>query len=111
VIPAPHAVLDALGDPTRRAMLVLLARGPVTVSALSEPLGVTVTAVGQHLRLLEHAGLAASEKRGRARYCSLRVDGLRELERWAQQCRVDWEARFDRLGAVLDDLSATGLPR
>jgi len=46
MIPAPHAVLDALGDPTRRAMLALLAQGPVTVSALSEPLGVTVTAVG-----------------------------------------------------------------
>jgi DNA-binding transcriptional ArsR family regulator len=101
---APHAVLDALGDPTRRAMVALLARGPVTVSALSEPLGVTVTAVGQHLRLLERAGLAASEKRGRTRYCGLRADGLRELERWAQQCRAEWEARLDRLGALLDEL-------
>lgn len=102
--PATEAVLDALGDPTRRAMVALLAEGPITVSALSAPLGVTVTAVGQHLRLLEQAGLAASEKRGRTRYCSLRPDGLRELERWAQQCRIEWEARFDRLGALLDDL-------
>jgi len=108
VSPATHAVLDALGDPTRRAMLSLLARGPVTVSALSEPLGVTVTAVGQHLRLLENAGLAASEKRGRTRYCRLRPDGLHELERWARQCRADWEARFDRLGTVLDDLGEEG---
>src|SRR5690606_37605802 len=96
VTPAPHAVLDALGDPTRRAMLAMLAGGPVTVSALSEPLGVTLTAVGQHLRLLENAGLASSEKRGRARWCSLRPDGLRELERWARQCRAEWEARLDR---------------
>ena len=103
--PATHAVLDALGDPTRRAMVALLAHGPVTVSALSAPLGVTVTAIGQHLRLLERAGLAASEKRGRTRYCRLRAEGLRELERWAQQCRTEWEARFDRLGALLDDLS------
>lgn len=102
--PAPHAVLDALGDPTRRAMLAMLAQGPATVSALSEPLGVTVTAVGQHLRVLEHARLAASQKRGRTRYCSLRPDGLRELERWAQQCRTEWEARLDRLGAALDEL-------
>lgn len=85
-------------------MVALLARGPVSVSALSEPLGVTVTAVGQHLRLLEQAGLAASEKRGRTRYCRLRPDGLRELERWVQQCRMEWEARFDRLGTLLDDL-------
>ena len=102
--PATHAVLDALGDPTRRAMVALLARGPVTVSALSEPLGVTVTAVGQHLRVLEHAGLAASEKRGRTRYCRVRPDGLRELESWAHQCRTEWEAKLDRLGALLDDL-------
>jgi DNA-binding transcriptional ArsR family regulator len=99
-----HAMFDALGDPTRRAMIGLLAQGPATVSALSEPLGVTVTAVGQHLRLLEQAGLAASEKRGRKRHCRLRAEGLRELERWAQQCRIEWEARFDRLGALLDDL-------
>ena len=102
--PSTHSVLDALGDPTRRAMVALLAHGPVTVSALSEPLGVTLTAVGQHLRLLEQAGLAASEKRGRARYCSLRPDGLRELERWARQGRIEWEASFDRLGTLLDDL-------
>ena len=102
--PATHAVLGALGDPTRRAMVGMLARGPVTVSALGESLGMTVTAVGQHLRLLEHAGLAASEKRGRTRYCRLQPGGLRELERWAQQCRAEWEARFDRLGALLDDL-------
>jgi DNA-binding transcriptional ArsR family regulator len=102
--PSTHAVLDALGDPTRRAMVALLARGPVTVSALSAPLGITVTAVGQHLRLLEHAGLADSETRGRTRYCRLRPEGLRELERWAQQCRAEWDARLDRLGALLDGL-------
>ncbi len=101
---APHALLDALGDPTRRAMVALLAAGPVTVSALSEPLGVTVTAVGQHLRLLEQAGLATSEKRGRTRTCSLRPEGLRELERWARECRAEWEARLDRLGTVLDEM-------
>jgi len=101
---ATHAVFDALGDPTRRAMVALLARGPVTVSALSEPLGVTVTAVGQHLRVLEHAGLAASEKRGRTRHCRLRPEGLGAVEAWARQVRNDWDARLDRLGAVLDKL-------
>jgi len=108
VIATPNGVLDALGDPTRRAMVALLAKGPVTVSALSEPLGVPGTAVGQHLRVLEHAGLAASQKRGRTRFCSLRPDGLRELEHWAQHCRADWEARFDRLGTLLDDLDKPG---
>lgn len=105
--PATHAVLDALGDPTRRAMIALLARGPVTVSEVSAPLGVTVTAVGQHLHVLERAGLATSEKRGRSRYCRLRPDGLQELERWARLCRTEWETRLDRLGTVLDNLGET----
>jgi DNA-binding transcriptional ArsR family regulator len=106
VTPATAALFDALGDPTRRAMISLIARGPATVSSLSAPLGITVTAVGQHLRVLEHAGLAASEKRGRTRYCRLRPEGLHELERWSRECRAEWEARFERLGALLDDLGA-----
>ena len=101
--PATAALFDALGDPTRRAMVALMAQGPVTVSALAEPLGVTVTAVGQHLRVLEQAGLAASEKRGRARHCRLRPEGLDALEGWARQVRNEWTARLDRLGAILDD--------
>ena len=100
--PGTAALFDALGDPTRRAMIALMAEGPLSVSALSGPLGVTVTAVGQHLRVLERAGLAASEKRGRTRFCRLRPDGLRELEDWARQSRGAWEARLDRLGDVLD---------
>jgi DNA-binding transcriptional ArsR family regulator len=104
VTPATAALFDALGDPTRRAMLGLIAEGPVSVSALSRPLAITVTAVGQHLRVLEQAGLAASEKRGRTRLCRLRPEGLAELERWARQCRIAWEARLDRLGTVLDEL-------
>ncbi len=102
--PATAAMFDALGDPTRRAIVARLCEGPVTVSALAEPLGVTVTAVGQHLRILESAGLAASEKRGRARHCRLRPEGMRAIENWARQVRGEWEARLDRLGMVLDGM-------
>jgi len=104
VTPSTHAALDALGDPTRRAMVTLMAQGPVTVSALAAPLGVTVTAVGQHLRVLEQAGLATSAKRGRTRHCRLQPEGLGAIEAWARQVRNDWGARLDRLGAVLDEL-------
>ena len=95
-------VFAALGDPTRRKMVERLSERPWSVSQLADHLGVTVTAVGQHLRVLERAGLAASEKRGRTRFCRLRPDGLRELEDWARQSRGAWEARLDRLGDVLD---------
>lgn len=101
---ATAAAFDALGDATRRAMIARIAQGPVTVSALAEPLGITLTAVGQHLHVLEAAGLTASEKRGRARYCRLRAEGMRMIEDWAHHCREEWEARLDRLGSVLDGL-------
>lgn len=102
--PATAALFDALGDPTRRAMVALIAEGPISVSALSGPLDITLTAVGQHLHVLEKAGLAASQKRGRTRFCHLRPEGLLALEGWARQCRTAWEARLDRLGTVLDEL-------
>ena len=98
------ALFDALGDPTRRAIVSMIAQGPVTVSALAAPLGVTKTAIGQHLRVLESAGLAWSEKRGRARFCRLRPEGMIAIEGWARLLRNDWEARLDRLGDVLDEM-------
>jgi DNA-binding transcriptional ArsR family regulator len=104
VTPRTAALFDALGDPTRRAIVARIALGPTTVSALAQPLGVTVTAVGQHLRVLESAGLAVSEKRGRARYCRLRPEGMHAIEDWARQLRNDWEARLDRLGDLLDEM-------
>ncbi len=102
--PATAALFDALGDPTRRAIISRIARGPVSVSALASPLGISLTAVGQHLRLLEKAGLVLSEKQGRTRSCALRPEGLRAVEHWAQTCRRDWETRLDRLSDLLDEM-------
>ena len=102
--PATEALFEAMGDPTRRAMVSLMARGPASVSALAAPLGITVTAVGQHLRVLEQAGLACSEKRGRTRHCRIRPEGLGAIERWARHIRLEWESRLERLGNVLDQM-------
>jgi DNA-binding transcriptional ArsR family regulator len=104
VSPGTAALFDALGDPTRRAMVAMIAQGPATVSALAAPLAITVTAVGQHLRVLESAGLAVSEKRGRARYCRLRPEGMHAIENWARQLRNEWDERLDRLGDLLDEM-------
>ena len=98
---AIHA-LDALGDPTRRAIVEQLSRGPCSVSALAAPLGITVTAVGQHLRVLEDCSLVASAKAGRTRTCRLEPAGLAAAERWIAHCRLQWESRLDRLGDLLD---------
>jgi DNA-binding transcriptional ArsR family regulator len=102
--PSTAALFDALGDPTRRAIVSRVARGPVSVSELAGPLGITVTAVGQHLRVLERAGLMRSIKQGRVRQCRLEPDGLRAIEQWAQTSRSLWDARMDYIGDVLESM-------
>ena len=96
-------VLQALGDPTRRAIFDHLSRGPVSVSQLAEPLGVTVTAVAQHIAVLEAAGLARSQKVGRVRTCALATEGLDMLARWIQAKRPPLDRALDRLGDLLDE--------
>ena len=95
-------VLHALGDPTRRAMVEILSRRPHSVSYLAGPLGISLTAVGQHLQILEDCGLVRTEKTGRVRVCSLETRGLTVLEQWARDRRSVWEQRLDALGDVLD---------
>lgn len=96
-------ILQALGDPTRRALVELLSVGPRSASSLAEPLGITLTAVGQHLQILEECGLARTEKVGRVRTCSLNSAGLDALEGWIRERRSVWERRLDRLGALLEE--------
>jgi DNA-binding transcriptional ArsR family regulator len=94
-------VFRALGDPTRRAIVERLSEGPLSVSALAEPLNVSLTAVAQHLQVLEESGLVRTEKVGRVRTCRLETAGLSALERWIEDRRSTWERRLDRLGELL----------
>ncbi len=94
-------LFHALGDPTRRAILDRLAEGPASVSQLAAMLGVTLTAVGQHLELLEACRLAQTEKVGRVRTCRIEAAGFDALERWVRDHRTVWEKRLDRLGDLL----------
>jgi|SRR5580704_6218934 DNA-binding transcriptional ArsR family regulator len=94
-------LFHALGDPTRRAILDRLSQGPVSVSALAAPLGITLTAVAQHLQILEECGLAHTEKLGRVRTCRIESAGFNALEKWIRDHRTLWERKLDRLGALL----------
>ncbi len=94
-------VFHALGDPTRRAMIEKLSKGPITVSRLAKPLDITLAAVVQHLQILEKSGLVRSEKVGRVRTCRIESKGFSVVERWIADRRSLWEARFDRLGTLL----------
>ena len=94
-------ILDALGDPTRRAIVDRLREGPLSVSALADPLQITLTAVGQHLQVLEESTLVHTEKIGRVRTCRLEPTGFLALHHWVQDHRSIWERGLDRLGEFL----------
>src|SRR5436305_1382745 len=96
-------LFHALGDPTRRTMLDRLSRGPLSVSELAGPLGVTLTAIAQHLEILEECGLAHTEKLGRVGTCRIESAGFDALELWIRKHRSIWESRLERLGAFLEE--------
>jgi DNA-binding transcriptional ArsR family regulator len=96
------ALFHALGDPKRRAILDRLCQGPVSVSRLAAPLGVTVTAVMQHLQILEESGLVHTEKLGRIRTCRIETAGFTALQQWLNDHRTLWERRLDQLGEFLE---------
>jgi DNA-binding transcriptional ArsR family regulator len=97
-------LFHALGDPTRRAMLDRLVHGPLSVSALAAPLGITLTAVAQHLQILEECALVRTEKTGRVRTCRIEMAGLDTLERWIADHRTIWAHRLSQLGTLLDEI-------
>ncbi|MDP3492250.1 MAG: metalloregulator ArsR/SmtB family transcription factor [Hyphomonadaceae bacterium] len=100
------ALLDrtfhALSDPTRRAMVQRLSRGPASVSELAKPLAISLPAVMQHLQVLEGSGLVRSEKTGRVRTCSVEPKMLTLAEHWIAERRAQWERKLDRLADYLD---------
>ena len=94
-------LFHALGDPTRRAILDKLSEGPLSVSQLATPFGITLTAVVQHLQVLEESALVHTEKVGRVRTCRIEPAGFSVLEQWIRDHRSMWERRLDRLGDLL----------
>jgi DNA-binding transcriptional ArsR family regulator len=84
-------------------MVERLSRGPASVSELARPLDMTLSAVVQHLAVLEASGLVRSEKAGRVRTCRIEPAALRTAEGWIAERRSTWERRLDRLGDYLAD--------
>lgn len=102
--PAPlDLMFQALADPSRRAMVDRLVRGPASVSELALPLEMSLPSVMQHLQMLEASGLVRSQKMGRVRTCTLDTSALSQAEEWITQRRLGWTRAFSRLGAMLDE--------
>ena len=98
-----NRTFQALGDPTRRALVERLAAGPASVSELAAPLPMSLPAVMLHLKVLEDSGLVTSRKEGRVRTCRIDPQKLSLAERWVSARRIMWEHSLDRLGAFLDE--------
>ena len=92
----------ALSDPTRRGILERLGSGRATISELAEPIGISLTGLKKHVRVLEDAGLVQTEKIGRTRWCTLGPQELDEVQRWIVGYRLMLEERLDRLGELLE---------
>jgi DNA-binding transcriptional ArsR family regulator len=104
-------VFHALADSTRRGMVNRLTLGPASVSELAQPFEMTLSAVVQHLTVLEKSGLVLTEKVGRVRTCRIEPAVLRTVEDWVAERRAEWERRLDRLADYLgenDDKQAKG---
>jgi DNA-binding transcriptional ArsR family regulator len=101
-------LFHALSDPTRRAMVERLTRGPAPMGELARPLPMSLPAAMQHLGVLEAAGLVRSEKVGRVRICSMELQALSLAEQWINTRRIEWEHRLDRLGDYLKTLESEG---
>ena len=97
-------VFQAIADPNRRAMLALLAKQRMTLNGVAENFRISRPAVSKHIRILKECGLVIVIPQGRERYVEARFDKLDEVTDWVEQYRQIWEARFNRLDDLLEEM-------
>jgi DNA-binding transcriptional ArsR family regulator len=100
------ATFAALADPTRRAILARLAQGEDSVNERAEPFDMSQPAISKHLRVLERAGLISRSRDAQRRPCRLEAKPLAEADEWLERYREFWEASFDRLDSLLQEMKA-----
>ncbi len=106
----PHdldSVFHALADPTRRAIIGALARGPKTVGEISRPFDISLPAVSKHLKVLERARLVSRQVRGREHHCRLNPETLASAHDWLSFYSGFWAERLDALDALLHEEDQT----
>ena len=97
-----EALFFALGEKQRRTIFFSLMDGEKTVKQLAEPLNITLTGLGQHIKILEAAKLVRTEKVGRERICSINPEGLTTMENFAKLHRGLWSSRFSTLRKIVE---------
>jgi DNA-binding transcriptional ArsR family regulator len=99
-----NASFAALSDATRRGVLEQLVRADASITDLADRFGMTLTGMKKHVGVLEQAGLVTTEKVGRVRNCKLGLRRLEEEAMWIERYRQLWEARFDELDKLVEEL-------
>ena len=94
-------VFQGIADPTRRAIIALIAVQAMTPNAITEHFDTTRQAVSKHLRILAECELVTPEQKGREIYYSLEIEKMKEIDKWMEQYRKIWKTRFDQLDEVL----------
>lgn len=97
-------IFQAIGDPTRRAIIALIALQAMTPNAIAENFNTTRQAVSKHLRILTECELVKQEYKGREIYYSLEIEKMKEIDKWLDQYRKIWETRFSQLDDVLSTI-------
>ena len=100
-------IFQAIADPTRRAIIALIALQAMTPNAIADNFNMTRQAVSKHLRILTECDLVKQEQKGREIYYSLEIDKMKEIDQWIAQFRTIWESRFSQLDNVLATLKKT----
>ncbi|UGU15936.1 metalloregulator ArsR/SmtB family transcription factor [Sinomicrobium kalidii] len=94
-------IFQAIADPTRRAIIALIALHSMTPNAIAENFKTSRQSISKHLRILTECELVNQEQRGREIYYSLKIEKMKEIDEWLEQYRKIWEARFNQLDEVL----------
>lgn len=94
-------VFQAIADPTRRAIIALIALQAMTPNAIAENFNTTRQAVSKHLRILTECELLKQEQKGREIYYALEIEKMKEIDKWMEQFKKIWETRFNQLDELL----------
>ena len=97
-------IFQAIADPTRRAILVLIAAQALTPNALAEEFDMTRQAVSKHIKILKECDLVDQKNEGREIYYQLKIEKMKEVDKWIEQFRKIWESKFNQLDEVLLNL-------
>jgi DNA-binding transcriptional ArsR family regulator len=97
-------VFQAIADPTRRAILGLLAMQTLTLNAVAQNFNVSRPAISKHVKVLEECGLISITQKGRERYCEAKFEKLNEVSAWVEQYRQFWESKRDSLEIYLNKI-------